>query len=253
MLLCAVVGSVRKSNLRGFLPYLGLNVLISAVTVLVVLALFGRSRPSAEALATATIDVVAQVDQTLPTATSTKVPSPTPVTYVVRAGDTLLAIATDFGISVDALMEANRLKDPNALAAGQLLVIPVDAPPPSQKTPEPSSGEEEEGASQGEGAFMVVINGVEGAGDLEIESVRLLNTGGEVSMAGWVLTDDAGHKFVFPDFTFYSTGAVDVHTGQGTNTSIDLYWGLDEPVWTSGTVIYLRNASGEVVSTFRIP
>jgi LysM repeat protein len=245
------MGSVRRSNLRGFLPYLGLNVLVSAATVLIVLAVWDRGPSGSAEQATPTIDVVGQVDETLPTVTPSRVPSPTPVTYTVRAGDTLLAIATDFGISVDALMEANRLKDPNALAAGQLLVIPGDALPASASTPEAVEGD---GAPDDGGSPpAIVINGVEGAGEFEIESVRLLNSGGEVTMADWTLEDDEGHVFRFPVFTFYSTGAVDVHTRGGTNTSIDLYWGLDEPVWTSGKIIYLKNAAGEVLSTFSIP
>jgi hypothetical protein len=80
-----------------------------------------------------------------------------------------------------------------------------------------------------------------------------LNTGGEVAMAGWTLDDGEGNVYPFPAFTFYTTGAVDVHTRAGTNTSIDLYWGLDEAIWTSGKVITLRDSAGNVQSTFRIP
>lgn len=57
------------------------------------------------------------------------------VTYIVREGDTLSAIAEEFGVSLDALIEANkdRLKDPNQLRVGQELRIPVTPLP----TPEP--------------------------------------------------------------------------------------------------------------------
>jgi len=100
---------------------------------------------------------------------------------------------------------------------------------------------------------QIVISGLEGAGDLEKESVRLLNQGGEVSMEGWQLEDGQGHTFTFPAFTFYGTGAVEIHTRTGTNTTIDLYWGLEKAVWTPGKVIYLRDAQGTLVSRFQVP
>jgi LysM repeat protein len=62
-----------------------------------------------------------------PTAT----PSPTPTgaarTYVVQAGDTLFWIAVRFTTTVSALQAANGLSDPDRLAVGQVLVIPLDS------------------------------------------------------------------------------------------------------------------------------
>lgn len=45
-------------------------------------------------------------------------------TYTVRAGDTLYTIAIRFGTTVQALIEANNLANPNALSIGQVLIIP---------------------------------------------------------------------------------------------------------------------------------
>jgi LysM repeat protein len=45
-------------------------------------------------------------------------------TYVVQPGDTLYSIAVRFGVSLQALIEANQIEDPNQLQAGQVLVIP---------------------------------------------------------------------------------------------------------------------------------
>ncbi len=50
-------------------------------------------------------------------------PSSGPV-YVVQSGDTLSGIAVRFNVSVDDLMNANPIADPNALAIGDELVIP---------------------------------------------------------------------------------------------------------------------------------
>jgi competence protein ComEC len=113
---------------------------------------------------------------------------------------------------------------------------------PATATPEPESS----GAG-------VIISAVYDAGDLQNESIRLFNTGGIVRMEGWTIEDGEGRIFTFPDFTFYSTGAVNLHTRSGIDTSIDLFWGLDEAIWEPGKVVTLKNAAGDVISTFPIP
>ncbi|NOX60625.1 MAG: LysM peptidoglycan-binding domain-containing protein [Chloroflexi bacterium] len=69
-------------------------------------------------------------------------PSPTArgdvITYVVRPGDTIWRIATEYGVSVKALMQANRIGQPNMLVVGQVLVIPGPALAPTP-TPAPAS------------------------------------------------------------------------------------------------------------------
>ena len=46
--------------------------------------------------------------------------------YVVESGDTLTSIAQEHGTTVDAIVEANDLDDPDVLDIGQELVIPTD-------------------------------------------------------------------------------------------------------------------------------
>ncbi len=48
--------------------------------------------------------------------------------YTVQAGDTLSKIASDHGISVEALAQANGISDPGAIFIGQVLIIPGAAP-----------------------------------------------------------------------------------------------------------------------------
>jgi LysM repeat protein len=48
----------------------------------------------------------------------------------VQPGDTLWSIAARFGITVQAIMQANQLTDPNSLYAGLRLFIPVPGPGP---------------------------------------------------------------------------------------------------------------------------
>ncbi|MFH2037925.1 MAG: LysM peptidoglycan-binding domain-containing protein [Chloroflexota bacterium] len=47
-----------------------------------------------------------------------------PDQYTVQSGDSLGIIARQFSISIDSLMKANNLSDPNILYIGQILVIP---------------------------------------------------------------------------------------------------------------------------------
>lgn len=56
-----------------------------------------------------------------PTPTAT----PTPVIYVVKSGDTLLQIALQYGVDVEALAARNGIDDPRSLQTGARLVIPL--------------------------------------------------------------------------------------------------------------------------------
>lgn len=52
--------------------------------------------------------------------------------YVVKAGDTLLAIAVKYGVSMAAIQIANDLADPAMIRAGQSLKIPADKVHPNE-------------------------------------------------------------------------------------------------------------------------
>ncbi|MHB8625231.1 MAG: LysM peptidoglycan-binding domain-containing protein [Aggregatilineales bacterium] len=69
-------------------------------------------------------------------------------TYVVQSGDTLFRIASRFGVTVAAIVQANGIVNPNLIFVGQVLTIPggnggpVVTPPPSGTVipPPPSAG-----------------------------------------------------------------------------------------------------------------
>jgi LysM repeat protein len=73
--------------------------------------------------------VVAPSPTTIPAATTVPTTAPPPTqpagSYVVEPGDTLSVIAARFGVSVDALSQANGITDPNSIRPGQELVIPA--------------------------------------------------------------------------------------------------------------------------------
>lgn len=60
-----------------------------------------------------------------PTPTATPAPSATPFTYTIQPGDTLLAIAYRFGVSVDELRKFNPGLDPNLLPVDTEIVVPI--------------------------------------------------------------------------------------------------------------------------------
>jgi LysM repeat protein len=69
----------------------------------------------------------------------TPLPSPTPFTYTVQAGDSISSIALKFGVSMDDLQAANPEISPNAMSIGQVIEIPSDpANPSGEPTPTPA-------------------------------------------------------------------------------------------------------------------
>jgi LysM repeat protein len=69
------------------------------------------------------------------TPTPTVVPTPTVTIYVVQAGDVLGVIARKYGTTVEAIVEANRITDPDFIVQGQELVIPTPGAPGATATP----------------------------------------------------------------------------------------------------------------------
>ncbi len=61
-------------------------------------------------------------------------------TYVVKSGDSLSKIAVQFGVSVQAIVAANGLADPNLIVVGQTLIIPAPGTVPSAPAPSQPAG-----------------------------------------------------------------------------------------------------------------
>lgn len=262
--------------------YLMINVLVSACTVFAVLSLWERTRPPATEgmiqLAQFRVSPTRGVtneagEQSSAAISETAVPpsdptdtpeaDPTrPVTqYQVQSGDTLGAVATKFGVSIEDLMEANQLIDPNRLDVGQTLIIPRQAQPPDartslpvEETATPAPTVEPTSQEVPVEPPRVIIDGVIGAGDLASERIFLKRTGGgELTMVGWQLLEEGGNVFTFPQFKLFESGAVYLYTRAGQDTPVQLYWGLSAPVWQSGETVILLDAEGEVHTTYRVP
>jgi len=73
-----------------------------------------------------------------PSATPSPTITPTPIIYTIQSGDTLLSVAIDFGVPVEAIQTANGIIDPRRLQIGQVLVIPNPERDGSEPTPTPT-------------------------------------------------------------------------------------------------------------------
>lgn len=109
------------------------------VVGLVAIAGCGRSAPEGASAALDTgiepavagIQVISEQPVVAPTPTSATVATTTATSaamaggsYVVEAGDTLSVIAERFGVSIEALSQANSITDVNTIRPGQELIIP---------------------------------------------------------------------------------------------------------------------------------
>lgn len=101
---------------------------------------------------------------------------------------------------------------------------------------------------------IVEITTIAGVGQLENEAVSIRNNGqASLSLDAWALKDAAGAAYTFPALTLLPGGSVAVHTAAGDDTATDLYWGLADPVWSSGEVATLSDAGGAARAAYRIP
>ena len=102
--------------------------------------------------------------------------------------------------------------------------------------------------------IAVKISSVVGAGTLDSEIVVVKFEGeGQLELASWQLKDEDGNTFTFPNITLYPNGAVQIHTVAGTDTVIDLYWGIGDAVWSSGENARLFDAQGNLRAVYRVP
>jgi len=228
------------------------NALVSLIISLTVVLAFERYRAANVDASNDTSEhvVMAQAPTEVP-------PSPTPTssssepvaTYVVKKGDSLSGIAYKLGISMRALMEANDIDDADYIKVGQTLVVPGDLQMPvatetRERVPTLPPILTPEGSD-----VPVVITAIVSGRELSDEQVTIVNRGTKgVALEGWVLEDGDGHVYTFPDLFLWRNGTVFVHTGMGTDSVTDLYWGLTESVWDKeGEVAVLRDAKGDVV------
>jgi LysM repeat protein len=248
-------------TLRQLALFLGLNVVVSVAVTLIVLNLWDAGRATSCTAPTpvaASQNVPTANGAVLSTASPTALPTAAsrPAQYVVQSGDTLSSIARDFDVAVDQLLAANNLTDGDLLSIGQKLVIPGSGVSAAAATPTPIRPRPVVTATESValGDAFVTIREINSGGTLGQEQVVLTNIEAKVNLVGWTLADGEGHKFTFPDLTLLAKAEVKVHTARGANSAADLYWGQTEARWgASGTVAYLRDPTGRLIATYRVP
>ncbi|WP_081605185.1 lamin tail domain-containing protein [Haloferax gibbonsii] len=87
--------------------------------------------------------------------------------------------------------------------------------------------------------------------NLNDEYIVFENTGSEtLDISGWTVSDAAGRTYTFPSGTTLDASAtITLHTGTGTDTSTDYYWGSGSAIWNNGgdTITVVDNTGAVVV------
>ncbi|HIH03397.1 MAG TPA: hypothetical protein HA263_05960 [Methanoregulaceae archaeon] len=92
--------------------------------------------------------------------------------------------------------------------------------------------------------------------DLTNEWVSIRNTGAaSVDLQGCTLSDSGpNYAYSFPSFVLVAGATVTVHTGHGTNTAAELYWGQGSEIWNnSGDTATLKRPDDSVISSLTKP
>ena len=251
------------------LPFLFLNIIVSATVVLLILSWWDNRRGEEETTAAATeIAATAPVAtlnaQTVLAATDTPGPSADePVVYIVQSGDTLGSISAQFDVPLEDIMTANELTSADFIFVGEALVIPVGGIPTA--TPEPTFTPAPNVPPSPippiptkpltAGEVRIQITEVVGLGQLTEEAISIANLGNRaVALQGWTISDAEGRIFTFGQVTLFGDGAaILVHTEAGQNGPADLYWGQEQAVWATGETVTLKNNEGTIQAQYTIP
>lgn len=87
-------------------------------------------------------------------------------------------------------------------------------------------------------------------GDLLSEAVVLRNTGKNINLTGWTITNLAGDVYTFPERNLFNNGELTLFTRRGQDSPVTLYMGRDRALW--GEVAILKDADGVVQVVYRI-
>jgi hypothetical protein len=84
---------------------------------------------------------------------------------------------------------------------------------------------------------------------LNAEYVVLKNmTSTTRSITGWTVRDASAHVYTFGSLSIPAGKTVVLHTGKGTNSSTQRYWGSGNYVWNNDKdTAYLRNSAGTLI------
>lgn len=255
-------------SVRRMLPFILINVLVSAAVVLGILFWWDsrneeEAQTSTATAVAATAPVVQATIEAIAQSTDTPEPDSEPLVHVVKAGETLGSISQFYDVDMEDIMTVNDISNPNLISVGQQLVIPIGgiptATPQPENTPESISSVPPTpiptDAPLEEGEAIVEITAATGVTNLAEETIQITNFGTrQIGLLDWKLADADGHVYTFGQVTLFGDGAaIQVHTETGQDGPADLFWGLETPIWEPGERVTLLDEEGEIAAIFDIP
>jgi hypothetical protein len=238
-----------------------------------VVAVVTATPEGVEGVAVAEATTVATIDPALLPPIPTNLPPGEPsatlegdgcIRYAVQSGDTIIAIAQQYGVFPGDILTVNDMTEEDArnLQIGQVLIIPVQGcvalltptvVPSPTNTPfaltlmAPTVTLPPTAVNA-----QVVIEDVLDWGNVNTEAVEIRNMGSVVNLQGWTLSNERGETFRFPEFRMQQGSLVRIYSRQGQNTPAALYWSRETPAWNEGDTVTLADAAGQVQATCRV-
>ena len=245
---------------RRIAGFLLINVLVSATTTLVVLALWDRAHRNDGSDSTSlglalTIPALSDAGDSQPGPQTGDSGASQLQTYTIAAGETLGEVALAFGVEVEELLEINGFSDPDSIGAGTTIFVPLQSPVENSATSNLGTEQLVGIPLPTDTPAQIEIVAVIGSGDLNSERVQIrgLGEGNTLDLSGWRLIDEDQHVYTFPKITLYSSGAVNVHTKAGVDTVVALYWNAGESLWASGETATVIDQDGYIQARYTIP
>jgi LysM repeat protein len=244
---------------KRFAIFVAINVIVSLLVTLAVLLAWQNLGGAPGLPGPGTVPATRAATLTSVPTGSLPTDAPREVRYIVQPGDTLLSIAARYNVSVEDIMTANGLSNPNALAVGQELIIPVGGlptatpVPPTATVPVVPPSPIATVTSPAGGAALIKIAYVLSPGDLVNEAVVITNDGSPVRLDGWTLSGASGNTYTLPSLVLGAGGAVTIHSGPGQDKPTDLYWNRAEPAWQHGEIITLKDGKGTAQASATAP
>jgi LysM repeat protein len=170
--------------------------------------------------------------------------------YVIQVGDSLSGVADRFGVPVAAIVTANNLDNPDFVFVGQRLIIP-SAAAVANSAQLPAATATPIAASVNSGIRLAAV---ENAGNLAAETISIGNDSDlAVNLQGWRLEREGGPAYTFGNILLFPGSGLKLHSGAGTDSSVDVYWNQAAGVWSSGAAARLINPQGSEVARLSVP
>ncbi len=101
---------------------------------------------------------------------------------------------------------------------------------------------------------VIEVQAVIVPGDLESERVLIRSVSASaLQLSGWVVSNGKGEEYSFPSLTLYPGGVIALYTKSGTDTALEVYWGLDKAAWKNSATVTINDSAGHVRVEYDIP